>query len=577
MSRRGTWAYLLLVLLWTARAWWPDGGAPLLAAGSAGDVSGTIWTYTHAMRALSGGPLLDAPGAFFPFGLRHVAMYDLGDALLAAPLMAIAGVRVGYNLFVGLLLMLNLLAGRALARACDLDGMAAWCGGALLGAATYVQRELGEGRPSQALLAPMALALAGTLRVARGERSVGWLLLTGVTAAWTALTSWYYGAFLLGMGVVIVVAHARERPAYVRLAGVALLGAALVAPAVLTLAQDYGDLPGVARALPDGARATVLDRGEFGLYNALRVSNSPGFLFARPDNPIHNPLAWTVMVLAAAGAWRWRRAAAPWLMLAAAAYVLSLGPWLKVGHSHYPMPFLALYKNVPMFDRFWWPQRFEAVLTVALVPLVAAGVAALEARGTRWAAVLTLGVVFESMTLLKWVILPAQAPPAYEARLYTGLDGAVLTVPVMSGSDMGRHLLWLQAHHGHPILAGLGENIPEHRPAGYTAFVEGNALLRGLHRVDAGEVGDITVMPDDVSQLLDAGFRWAVLDPAVFGADGANPWMNTYARAFGALWGPPDRDVDGAVAWRIRPIQRATTFNLAYSGDLRPLKVSRPW
>jgi hypothetical protein len=81
------------------------------------------------------------------------------------------------------------------------------------------------------------------------------------------------------------------------------------------------------------------------------------------------------------------------------------------------------------------------------------------------------------------------------------------------------------------------------------------------------------IEPADVQDLLDAGFRYAVADPAAYWDGTGRNWTVTHGRFFEQLWGRPIRLVKGAAVWKITPIEQGIDVEAEYAqGSARQLR-----
>lgn len=541
-----------------------DGG--LVGGGEQPDWTGSLWAMWWFGEALAQGELPWRGAAnWVPNGQSPVAWYNLVDAALGAPLVAGLGPERGYTLACAVALWLSGLGAAAAARWAGAGRLAAGAAGAAVMLSPWLLLELTAGRVAQALVVAPVLALAALARLRDGRGGRGTAMAAGLLLGLSALTYWFHGFFVL-VGAAAMWALPGDAPRRETLRPLALAAGAcalLCAAPVAALAADFSSLPGVERALPAALDHGPLGRGSFGLNMA--IARSPGALW-----PVWSP-AWepadlrlplTMLGLALAGATlpgpgprRLR-----WAGLAALGWALSLGPWLRGldgAPLPIPLPWLALHDLLPGFSRLWWPVRASVLAVPALAVLAARGVGVLAARLPRWrpagAGVLTLLLLGE--ILGRGAYLPAPRGPGRPVArdLYARLDGALLTTPVLGRSADSRHLLWLQAHHGLPILSGLGEHLPAHVSAEQAAFVQGNGLLRALHDVAWDRMEGGTVTPADVSSLQEAGFVWAVVDPAAYRLRREGPWARQHREVLDAVFGPATHRVGEAAAWRIVP------------------------
>ena len=108
-----------------------------------------------------------------------------------------------------------------------------------------------------------------------------------------------------------------------------------------------------------------------------------------------------------------------------------------------------------------------------------------------------------------------------------------------------QHVLWLQTHHGQPILSGLGDHITI-QTCGFDAYVQSRTVLRALSEISVGTFHMATIEPDDVDALIADGFEWIVVDPANFSPGLEAKWAlhfsfcpslgNPFDTGCGRLW-----------------------------------------
>ena len=119
-----------------------------------------------------------------------------------------------------------------------------------------------------------------------------------------------------------------------------------------------------------------------------------------------------------------------------------------------------------------------------------------------------------------------------------------------------RFVQWLQVLHQQPVTGGLGEHLPGHLPAEWEAFVDGNRLLDLLRDATTERIVQRVVLPEDVERLRDTGLRWVVVDRAVLSRDCPDAWMDRHRAILSAVWGEPDVETTGGMAWRIDAIEK---------------------
>lgn len=170
-----------------------------------------------------------------------------------------------------------------------------------------------------------------------------------------------------------------------------------------------------------------------------------------------------------------RRAARPWLILALAAWVASLGPLLKLIDAPLTLAFdgrlsgvvlpWAAVQDLPGLSLARTPARFSLVVGFAGVVMAGFGAHVLlrrlrggpGARRALAAAALALGlaglIAFDAQTWFPLPTSPAQPPPTIAALGENRTVRAVLDLPI--GHPLtSKEALFLQTGHGLPILIG---------------------------------------------------------------------------------------------------------------------------
>jgi hypothetical protein len=574
--------YLAVAFLVTAPAWLSSDA--LIGGGDQPDWTGTAWAFWWTGHAITHGlNPFDGTYNFFPVGQRPLAQYNLLDALLAWPLLMIFGARVGYNLFATLTLATSAVGAHVLSRAVGTSRLVAIFTGVALETSTYFLLELTHGRLSQSLMIFWLLGLAGIVRIATGQGSIRIAVLTGVAAAAAHLTYWYYGLFLTLAAIPIWLGEfwfwtLRRWRNLLIAAGVTV---GICMPYVLALVAGYDNLPGVVRDLePWMEQYGSLGRGEFGLSMAINQSHWPLWpLLHTANDPEDKRIALVLLGLACGGAltasiYGRKR----WMLLAGGGWLLTLGPYLKwtgLVPLRIALPYLWLYDHLPFFQRFWWPQRLEILTLVGLLILAALF---LEHLCRIWPERrrLIVGLAIAAVAIdapLRNPYLPVEAHPPREfnSRLYEVVNGPILTTPVLSLNEISRHMLWLQIFHEQPILGGLGDHIPAHRPSRYTPYIRQNRVLASLEQVSLGTFKGATITPDDVAALIEDGFAYAVVDPVVYSPGLEGAWAASFTEFFQAIWGKPMVSSGAGRVWRISRIPAPVEID-----EIIPVEVSGP-
>ena len=507
--------------------------------GKGTDLSGTIWYRWQVFTDLAAGQvpwetrLMGWPVGvelFLRNGLNHL------DTLLSGPLAAVLGPFAGADAWSLLVIAANYLA---FIRLSD-----AWCGpsrperhaarlGAVLFAlAPFALEELGNGRPTQALLVPLALLLRAALRLDVDPRAWVW---GGVHLALCGLLYWYLALWGGLMALVVGLAASPRRTA-------ALLASALAWVSPLLVA--YGWLRS------GGADVPRLDAWHMAmsLYvdgTIVNPTHGPGMMGRIGPARVLGPEA--VVGLAALGWLTWRRERR-WIAAAVATalcLVWASGP----GSVEQPRLFyrIFLFSGGDLAARLGFPVR--AVAVVALTVAAACSEVARRAlvtgrlgpRGAAGLAALHLGALF----LTRVLPLPTAMPPRSTVLSWLARQppGAVFTLP----DNVQPTWLDAQVLHQHPIQRVMGE---DHSGTGSPELVVWAARQPAVRAARRG----LAPSRADLATLRADGFAWVLLDRKPMTTelgDEAVPDDLPYRRALIAELGPPDAADGRFLLWRI--------------------------
>lgn len=506
---------------------WPGAGV---------DRDGTLffidWLAAAAARpALGHEPRLYAPMGWDAGAATGYAWADLVPAAVARAL----GVQAGV-VWSGHLLWTVGSSAAAVAWMARRAG-ARPAGAALLGtlAALHplVARELGEGRPTQAWLAPAAVLFGLALAGRRGASAAA----AGVALAVACLSYWFVGAaagLAVGWALLSGLGQPGRCAGALRAAGVAAVGVGAVSvlawPAVAPWLPGSGASPDAAWARPPWAH---IDLG------LLRLPvRRPGSVASPVEAAAVHADALPVEWLALGGlgllAARRRWAALAWLVLACG---VTLAPWLRWPGGGAPTGAWLLDLVFPPLARNRWPDRLFPVPLLVAVWLAARG---LGPHPRLLAALAAVALLARATT---WEPLPTQAPPdpaALTAVLSAG-PGGLIDVPL----SRAERTYPLVLTHGRPLLGGPG--LARVRPPAHTAWCAANPLLAGLEALAAGHAPAIAWSPADAAALRDAGFGLIVV-----WTDEARAPVARFAAWLGA---PPTTRAGPAAVWRLDAVR----------------------
>ncbi len=434
-----------------------------------------IWWIQHAIT--TGQSVIFQPALGYPDGLH-------GAWLWASPLEYFPGwlfafvlpVNSATNLMLLVQMALNGWAVYVLARHLTRHEAAALIAGLIFLAYPALQSRIYGGHVGVLALWPLPLSLYALHRLAADRRRRWYILAALLFALSIAGNSTLLVYYLLPvMAVFCAYLLLTGQYIWLRRSLLAMIGGGLLALALLVpLALETRSAP---QYNPDiGGSIT---------YSAdLLAVVSPSFfhpLFEHVDYPRRvlgvNLLEGTgylgliALGLALIGVLR-RRAARWWLALALIAWVLSLGPLLKVFDqpvmlgvddfaSYIVMPW-AFIQQLPVFDISRTPGRFNLTLGLALAIMAGYGAAILwrwltprlrlRWRGALWLA-LALLILFEYQMFWPMPGDDARVPAEVRALAGQGDGRAVFNVP-WDNRLLAKRGLWLQAYHQQPMLAG---------------------------------------------------------------------------------------------------------------------------
>ncbi len=427
------------------------------------------------------------------------------------------------------------------------DRPAALLGGLVFLAYPTVQGHLSVGHLGIVTLWPLPLFAGCLWRVLRadgGWRTVGW------GALWLALTALAYishpvyllgpliallglGALLAGRGHIWRRGQPASAQPWLRAAVMLVAGALLLIP-------FYGPL------LTDAGRAEMRDVAETG-----RVTYSADALsFASPS-----PFGWlgdwglapdytrdvlgtnsaegtayvgaVALALAALAVLR-RPPARLWLLVAAGAALLSLGPLLKWRDAPLTVEFESfktyvtlpwiVAQDLPLLDAARAPGRFNLLTGLAMSALVSVGAGVVLRRVRRPALRVALVTLLGVAVLVEYQVFApfptgdATQPPYFETLADARDVRAVLDVPV-DDPLVAKLALYAQTIHGKPLIAGHALRRTPQDPA----------LLTLLERaVLGGEGGALPALPaTEVIPLLSRAGADRVIVHKRFVADAA--------------------------------------------------------
>ena len=509
----------------------------------------TLWLIWHLADKVKTGTLTAVTDAIlYPIGYNlwsfgHAALQAIGAGLvvLGVPLVP------AYNALLVAGIVTSALAAHALGRALGRTEAAGVVSAVVFSTSPYLYGEGAAGcieLVAAGLLPLFGLTLVHLARDPRPRRVVA----AAVVLAAIGPFNWYYTLFAGMFGVAFAVwqlVDGNRRAAALMVASF-VLAAAANAPLIPLVRRETPERPPLGTALfTDAAaweRARDLSDGRLPLadldvamleehdamqviQNSTRVRALLGARFVtNPLDSTPGALAWVLGVAGAVAAGRRGRG---WLVIAAGATVLTLGPYIMLDDTpplpawsaDTPLPYAWAYENLPFFSKAYRPYRIGVIALLALAGGAAAGAGAVRlslGRPTNAVAVAILIVVGYTQPL--WAGERPAARPLYDAaipEIYTALrdaePGAVIELPLQYQplSIANARYQYNQVVHRHPLL-NCNQLIRRTDLLAFREYVSKNALLGTF--LDIGRrPAPLRWTDADMAAVVRDGFRWVVV------------------------------------------------------------------
>ena len=529
----------LLALLVLPAVWWLQAGDAIIGFASE-DLEGHLWTLWNATQ----GPMTRSALVNAPVGVDLLPIVGgwldirLGS-WLAPPL----GPARAYNAVLCLYGLLAGLGGALLARSLGAAWWACAVAGLVLQLDPFVLLHLSGGRPEQAALGLVALALAGAVGAWR-TADRGWVLLAGVAGALVVFASWELAILLaLGMGLAVPILR-------------------LGLPAAPGVARRWATAAGVTALFAGPWVATFLAR-----TLAIRAQHAPELAL---DIASHASIGWlqywlpgggnpglvpVVLLLALPVFDRDRRRLwlGVWGVLLLT-FALGLGPRPAAypgGPSGSIPGLFDLLQGVPVLRWFHWPDRIVSVWGVLAAGATGHALSVLAGSGRKRLSVV-LGVAALGVGLLRvqqagrWPVARYTLPesPLWDTLAADDHAGALFDLPVRMKGIAGYAPGLAQMHHGRAVRSYGG--VPWLLPPPTGDFVLPDFAMALDPRRPVPQV-DVTTA--ELDTLRGHGFGYVTLQRP----RGAVRWYTDARAELARHLGTPDlEDAElGWVVWRL--------------------------
>ncbi len=503
----------------------------------------TLWLMGHLGQ---GGGMGLSTEILYPIGYEMWSFGHVGVQLLGLPLIALGlSVTATYNLLLLASLAGSGLAGHALGR--HLSG-GHWGGlltGSLFAFCPMLYGEMGAGCLELVAAFTLPLVALAALRLLdapswqRAAWLLGALLITGPM-------NWYYlafaGLFLLGLAAWRLTQGGATRwPGLAWMGAASLSALAALSPLILKAQQETPTRPALgaeilsaqaaldAQAVTDGTVSLMdLDAPALLLADSMQVLVNSTTLqswstLGFPSNPLESTPGLLAVAMGLWGLWAAGRRGRPWVWLALGFALLTLGPYPRWNadlpiadwSQSWPLPYLALYNELPFFSKVYRPYRLGLVVVMCLGALAAVGVGR---RPKAW--VLAPVVALLACTQPHWrgvsgrSLASTAVSSAYQ-ELAEAPPGAVIELPLHHQplSTLVARQQYAQLTHGHPVLNcnQLIRRTDLWRFRSYVSEHPWLAQVLGRPR----QTGPLALSSADWADLHAEGFRYIVAHPGV--------------------------------------------------------------
>lgn len=473
-----------------------------------------IWaTWWNADR-LAGGLFgyWDAP-IFFPTEGAFALMEPQPTTMMVAPVVWITGSRIfAYNVYIWISLALNGLFAQRLAKTFGMGRWTALWAGTAMVLLPIVHWQLGifQLAPLWAILWTWA-TIEQLCRTPSRRRAVE----LGVAAALAFLTCMHHGLFLaiLLIGAAPTLWRHWSRPHELRHWGFAVVVALLITVPFVYQVNRVTEIHAIEWEgdLVTGLSANVADYFQAPSFELISFG-------ANKQSPLFLSSGWIKYLLAIAGIiyglrrTQTRRWASFLLAIAVLAFLLSLGPNLRIGDFQ---PWWWLSEHVPGFARVRSVMRFAFFVQIPVIIFAALGLKGLyqlsrdQIQRPKWQLASQWAVILLALTaLIDGYPKPggqAEITNVNEHRKWLGFvekntpaDHGILCLPVAPGPKVWDYLvtsefMYLGTFHKTPIFNGYSSHFPQHYRNLRNEILAGFPTESILHQFYTGKVKHIVV------------------------------------------------------------------------------------
>ncbi len=297
-------------------------------------------------------------------------------------------------------------------------------------------------------------------------RPVSHIALPALFFVLTALCDWYFALYLLVFTVLYlgyrIWAQRQLRKTVVRAGLILLLSGIILSPLLVPIVREAVHVPtylfspfDTTVRLSADLLAFITPNEFHPFWGQAAAHLSEAFTSSTAERMVF--AGYIPLALAGYALWSRRRQGAFWVASGLTFFVLCLGPYLHIAgrEMSIPLPYLALYRFLPLFRIARSVSRFDVMVMLSLAPLAALGLQQLVAPLTeprrKVMALAVVGLVCFEFLPAPYPLSEVEVPPFYKTLAIDDEEYAILELPM--NWDRPAHLLY-QTVHRKPIIAG---------------------------------------------------------------------------------------------------------------------------
>ena len=499
-----------------------------------------VWGYWWVGEALSRGEFpLNADKLVFPAG-GTLYFIDTIQAVVSWPVQLVFGPVFAFNFVMFTQIAFSGFAAWLLAWKLSGDSLSSYLAMVIYASAPHLLGQTYNGISETVCAGWFPLTLWALLRLMERPNRVRAIVL-GCIGSCCILTSWYYGLFATIGSLVLFCWYAIRQSwlhdwrAIWKSVGVAVLtSAALIIAPLQVFRSSLSASDAIVTRDPEFVERSLLNHNItdiFAFINPTTVASPDLFSLYGEELIIVIYIGWIGLLLAFFGILSApsNRPVRPWIWLGVVFFLFSLGPYLNAGGEYLkindqlvPLPFLALYKALPIFDRISHPFRFVMGVQLVVALLASEGFRGVLNRfrlreQSRFPLLLVLllsiaiglEVRYFSPAVLPISSSDATLPEVYDQLVEEPADGAVLDLPLSIPNLERAIYVWAQSKHERPVPWGLNDPMPQ--------ALRVNHLTQTLVKIEATRARELPILLPELNLVIASrnlsriGYRYIIV------------------------------------------------------------------